>query len=158
MNGTVAWRTARLRGSGSPGRSTARSHQWRTSMRTRPDYDTGALGTRSHQRREGTRGRTAHRRRDTQPHAARRFSIVTHLPPTSRGQMRTNAQLTPAQRRTPGPRYGRWPRPPSSVTVSPLMYLKSGPQSCTTTRPISRSTSPKWPAGGVCTFFSYASG
>ena len=38
--------------------------------------------------------------------------------------------------------YGRWPMPPSSVMVSPLMYLKSGPHSCTTTRPISASTSP----------------
>ena len=25
--------------------------------------------------------------------------------------------------------YGRWPMPPSRVTVSPFMYLKSGPQS-----------------------------
>lgn len=38
--------------------------------------------------------------------------------------------------------YGRWPIPPSSVRVSPFMYLKSGPQSWTTTRPISVSTSP----------------
>lgn len=38
--------------------------------------------------------------------------------------------------------YGRRPMPPSSVRVSPFMYLKSGPQSWTTTRPISVSTSP----------------
>lgn len=38
--------------------------------------------------------------------------------------------------------YGRWPMPPSRVRVSPLMNLKSGLASCTTTRPISFSTSP----------------
>ena len=38
--------------------------------------------------------------------------------------------------------YGRWPMPPSNVRVSPLMNLKSGLASCTTTRPISFSTSP----------------
>ena len=38
--------------------------------------------------------------------------------------------------------YGRRPMPPSSVMVSPLMNLKSGLASCTTTRPISASTSP----------------
>ena len=36
--------------------------------------------------------------------------------------------------------YGRRPMPPSSVMVSPLMNLKSGPHSCTTARPISVST------------------
>jgi len=39
-------------------------------------------------------------------------------------------------------RYGRWPMAPSRVRVSPLMNLKSGLASCTTTRPISFSTSP----------------
>ena len=38
--------------------------------------------------------------------------------------------------------YGRWPMPPSNVRVSPLMNLKSGLASCTTTRPISVSTLP----------------
>ena len=38
--------------------------------------------------------------------------------------------------------YGRWPMPPSSVMVSPLMNLKSGPQSWSTARPISVSTLP----------------
>ena len=38
--------------------------------------------------------------------------------------------------------YGRWPMPPSSVMVSPLMNLKSGPQSWSTARPISISTLP----------------
>lgn len=54
--------------------------------------------------------------------------------------------------------YGRCPSPPSNVRVSPVMYLKSGEASCTHTRPISSSASPKCPAGGVCTFFSKASG
>lgn len=38
--------------------------------------------------------------------------------------------------------YGRWPMPPSSVRVSPFIYLKSGEASCTQTRPISSSASP----------------
>ena len=42
--------------------------------------------------------------------------------------------------------------------VSPVIYLKSGEASCTHTLPISSSASPKCPAGGVCTFFSNASG
>ena len=37
---------------------------------------------------------------------------------------------------------GRRPMPPSSVSVSPLIYLKSGDASCTHTRPISSSGSP----------------
>ena len=37
--------------------------------------------------------------------------------------------------------YGRRPRPPSRVKVSPFMYLKSGLASCTQTRPISSSVS-----------------
>lgn len=54
--------------------------------------------------------------------------------------------------------YGRCPSPPSSVRVSPVIYLKSGDASCTHTRPISSSASPKCPAGGVWTFLSNASG
>lgn len=38
--------------------------------------------------------------------------------------------------------YGLCPIPPSSVRVSPVMYLKSGFASCTHTRPISSSESP----------------
>ena len=48
-----------------------------------------------------------------------------------------------------GINYGRCPSPPSSVRVSPVIYLKSGDASCTHTRPISSSASPKCPAGGV---------
>ena len=48
--------------------------------------------------------------------------------------------------------YGRNPMPPSSVMVSPLIYLKSGDASCTQARPISFSTSPKCPIGGIFTF------
>ena len=54
--------------------------------------------------------------------------------------------------------YGLNPIPPSRVIVSPLMYLKSGEASCTQTRPISFSTSPKCPIGGVFTFALNASG
>ena len=54
--------------------------------------------------------------------------------------------------------YGLWPKAPSSVRVSPLIYLKSGEASCTHTRPISFSTSPKCPIGGVFTFALNASG
>ena len=54
--------------------------------------------------------------------------------------------------------YGLWPKAPSSVSVSPLIYLKSGEASCTHTRPISFSTSPKCPIGGVFTFALNASG
>ena len=54
--------------------------------------------------------------------------------------------------------YGRNPIPPSSVNVSPLIYLKSGDASCTHTRPISFSVSPKCPAGGIFTFSLKASG
>ena len=52
-----------------------------------------------------------------------------------------------------GINYGRCPSPPSSVRVSPVIYLKSGDASCTHTRPISSSASPKWPAGGVWLLF-----
>lgn len=38
--------------------------------------------------------------------------------------------------------YGLCPMPPSSVMVSPVIYLKSGEASCTHTRPISSSASP----------------
>ncbi len=38
--------------------------------------------------------------------------------------------------------YGLCPIPPSSVRVSPVIYLKSGDASCTQTRPISSSASP----------------
>mgnify|MGYP006968744249 CR=1 FL=1 len=38
--------------------------------------------------------------------------------------------------------YGLCPIPPSSVSVSPDIYLKSGEASCTQTRPISSSASP----------------
>lgn len=54
--------------------------------------------------------------------------------------------------------YGRNPMPSSSVMVSPLIYLKSGDASCTQARPISFSTSPKCPIGGIFTFALNASG
>ena len=38
--------------------------------------------------------------------------------------------------------YGLWPMPPSSVRVSPDIYLKSGMASWTQTRPISVSALP----------------
>ena len=38
--------------------------------------------------------------------------------------------------------YGLWPMPPSSVKVSPDIYLKSGMASWTQTRPISVSALP----------------
>lgn len=54
--------------------------------------------------------------------------------------------------------YGRSPMPPSSVIVSPFIYLKSPPAIWTQTRPMSFSTSPSRPAGGMRTFCRYASG
>ncbi len=61
--------------------------------------------------------------------------------------------------RPPGqPGQGLMPRPPSRVTVSPVMYLKSGEASWTHTRPMCSSGSPKKPMGGVWTFLVKASG
>lgn len=54
--------------------------------------------------------------------------------PASRSTLHTARSVRPA--------YGRRPMPPSRVRVSPERYLKSGLASCTTTRPISFSTSP----------------
>lgn len=74
-------------------------------------------------------------------------------PPTDRRITRD-----PHYGQSPGPRpeppYGRSPRPPSRVMVSPVMNLKSGEANCTHTRPISSSASPRCPMGGMCTFFS----
>ena len=54
--------------------------------------------------------------------------------------------------------YGLKPSPPSSVIVSPVIYLKSGEANWTQTLPISSSLSPKCPHGGVFTFALNASG